>query len=56
MVSSLMIFTLFAGLGIGIALWVWHMRKPQNRHPMKDQPHRNYDQMIAETPQDMRRS
>ena len=51
MVSSLMIFTLFAALGLGIVLWVWHMRKPQNRHPMENQPDRNIKKAADEAEQ-----
>ena len=53
MVSSLMIFTLFAALGVGIVLWLWHMRKPENRHPMADQPDRNIKEVANEREQDM---
>ena len=53
MISTLMIFTLFAGLGLGIVLWLWHMRKPQNRHPMKDQPDRNIKAVADQGEQDL---
>ena len=55
MVSSLMIFTLFAGLGLGIILWLWQMRKSQNRHPMKDQSDRNIKAVADAHEQDLRK-
>lgn len=55
MVSSLMIFTLFTALAVGIGLSAWHVRKPENRHPMKDRAYPNIDQIISEAPEELRR-
>lgn len=40
-ISALMFGTLVIAAVIGLVLWLRHMRKPENRHPMKGVPERN---------------
>ena len=56
MISTLMIFTLVAALGVGIFLWTRHMRKPENRHPMAGERERNIEEIRSEASEDTRRS
>lgn len=51
-IPTLMIFTLIAALGIGIFLYLRHMRKPENRHPMQGQRERNIEEIREEAPVD----
>lgn len=44
-VAWLMFGTLGIVVLIAIILLLRFLRKPQNRHPMKGQPERNYDEM-----------
>ena len=40
-VPWLMFMTLGAVVIIAVGLLVWHLRKPSNRHTMRDQPDKN---------------
>ncbi len=53
-ISTLMIFTLVAAAAVGVFLWLRHMRKPENRHPMRGQRERTIDEIRDEAPVDKR--
>ena len=53
-IPALMIFTLVAAALIGVFLWMRHMRKPENRHPMDGQRERNIDEIRDEATVDKR--
>ena len=53
-IPTLMIGTLVAALAIGIVLYLRHMRKPENRHPMDGERERNIDEIRDEAPVDKR--
>lgn len=45
-VPWLMFMTLGVVFVVVVALLIWHLRKPSNRHPMEDQPEKNIAQEI----------
>jgi hypothetical protein len=53
-IPTLMIVTLVAALAIGIVLYLRHMRKPENRHPMRGQRERNIGEIKDEARVDKR--
>ena len=52
MLATLMIGTLIAAAAVGLFLYLRHMRKPENRHPMEGERERNIGQVIDETPEE----